>query len=123
MERGIGPDATVTLDFMLKRLAGLVEKLLVYPQNMQKNISQYGDLIFSEGVLLALVRSGLTREEAYSLVQRNAMKVLEEGAAFKESLMKDADVTRKIASEEIKMLFNIKHHMAHIDAIFRQVFI
>ncbi|OGP16074.1 MAG: adenylosuccinate lyase [Deltaproteobacteria bacterium GWA2_50_8] len=122
VERVIGPDATVTLDFMLKRLAGLVEKLLVYPQNMQKNISQYGDLIFSEGVLLALVRSGLTREEAYSLVQRNAMKVLEEGADFKESLMKDADVTRKIAPEEIKRLFNIKHHMAHIDAIFRQVF-
>ncbi|MDP7099633.1 MAG: adenylosuccinate lyase, partial [Rhodospirillales bacterium] len=110
VERMIGPDATVTLDFALNRLAGVVENLLVYPEDMQKNIDQLGGLIFSQRVLLALTQAGVSREDSYLFVQRNAMKVWEQGADFLTELKGDNDVTVKISAGELEELFDIGYH-------------
>lgn len=122
VERMIAPDATVTLDFALNRLVGLVEKLVVYPQNMQRNLDQLGGLIFSQRVLLALTQAGVSREEAYTLVQRNAMNVWEQHADFLSELKADADVVKVLSVDELTELFDLSYHTKHIDTIFARVF-
>ncbi|MGM0560319.1 MAG: adenylosuccinate lyase [Pseudomonadota bacterium] len=120
VERMIGPDATVTLDFALNRMAGVIEKLLVYPENMQRNLDQLGGLVNSQRVLLGLTQAGLSREDAYALVQRNAMKVWEEQADFLELLKADPEVS--IPDADLEALFDPSHHTKHVDTIFRRVF-
>jgi adenylosuccinate lyase len=122
VERMIGPDATVTLDFALARLTGVIDKLLVYPDNMQKNLDRLGGLVHSQRVLLALTQKGASREDAYSLVQRNAMKVWEQGADFLTELKADPDVTALLSNAEIEEKFDLGYHTKHVDTIFRRVF-
>ncbi|HEY0276204.1 MAG TPA: adenylosuccinate lyase [Paenirhodobacter sp.] len=122
VERGIGPDTTVTLDFALNRLAGLIEKLQVYPENMLKNMNKFKGLVMSQRVLLALTQAGVSREDAYRLVQRNAMKVWEKGADFKTELLTDPEVTAALSPAEIEEKFDIGYHTKHVDTIFRRVF-
>lgn len=122
VERMIGPDATVTLDFALARLTNLIENLVLYPENMDKNLNQLQGLVFSQRVLLALTQKGVSREDAYSLVQRNAMKVWEQGKNFKEELSNDKDVTKHLSSKDINELFDIKYHTKNVDKIFADVF-
>ena len=122
VERMIGPDATVTLDFALDRLAGIVEKLLVYPEAMKKNLEKQGGLVHSERVLLALVQKGLAREEAYKLVQRNAMKAWGGEGDFLDLLKRDPQVIQKIRESELEALFDLDHHLKHVDTIFQRVF-
>jgi len=122
VERMIGPDATVTLDFALNRLAGLIENLVVYPERMQANMDRLGGLIFSQRVLLALTQAGVSREDAYRLVQRNAMKVWEQGKDFLTELLADADVTHALPEKDIKSLFDMNYHTKHVDTIFARVF-
>ena len=124
VERYIGPDATITLDFALGRLTGVVDKLLIYPERMQKNLDRMGGLVHSQRVLLALTQAGIGREDSYRIVQRNAMKVWESDGA--ESLMEllkaDPDVTAKMTASEIEDRFNLDYHFKHIDTIFDRVF-
>jgi len=122
VERVIGPDATVALDFALNRLAGVIEKLVVYPDAMARNLASFGGLVNSQRVLLALTQAGATREMAYELVQRNAMKVWSEGADFMKLLMKDADVSKFLGSEKIEACFDLMYHTKHVDLIFERVF-
>ncbi len=122
VERAIGPDATITLDFALHRLAGVVEKLVIYPENMLKNMNKFKGLVMSQRVLLALTQAGVSREDAYRLVQRNAMKVWENGADFKTELLADAEVTKALAPSKIEEKFDIGYHTKHIDTIFTRVF-
>ncbi len=122
VERMIGPDATVTLDFALNRMIGLVENLLVYPERMQANMDKLGGLIFSQRVLLALTQAGVSREDAYTLVQRNAMKVWEQGKDFLTELLADADVTKALPEDEIRAKFDLGYHTKHVDTIFKRVF-
>jgi len=123
VERIMAPDATVLLDFMLSRLAGLVETLVVYPRNMKKNLDRMKGLFFSQKVLLALTESGVSRDEAYRMVQRNAMKVWDEGIEFFEALKQDADVTRNLSIKEMEPLFDLQSYLRHVDTIFRRVFL
>jgi adenylosuccinate lyase len=124
VERYIGPDATITLDFALGRLTGVIDKLLIYPDRMQKNLDRMGGLVHSQRVLLALTQAGISREDSYRIVQRNAMKVWESDGA--ESLMEllkaDPDVTAKMTASEIEDRFNLDYHFKHIDTIFDRVF-
>jgi adenylosuccinate lyase len=122
VERMIGPDATITLDFALARLAGVVDKLLVYPQNMLKNLDRLGGLIHSQRVLLALTQKGVSREEAYSLVQRNAMPVWRGEGDFLTLLKADQDVARALTASELEALFDLGYHMKQVDFIFNRVF-
>ncbi len=122
VERMIGPDATVTLDFALHRLAGVVEKLVVYPENMLANMNRFRGLVMSQRVLLALTQAGVTREDAYRLVQRNAMKVWEEGKDFKTELLADPEVTAALPAAEIEEKFDLGYHTKHVDTIFARVF-
>lgn len=122
VERGIGPDATVTLDFALVRLAGVIDKLLIYPENMQKNLDRLGGLVHSQRVLLALTQKGSSREEAYSLVQRNAMPVWRGEGNFLELLKADPDVTAKLSAADLEALFDLGYHTKHVDTIFKRVF-
>ncbi len=122
VERMIGPDATVTLDFALVRLAGVVDKLVVYPARMQANLDRLGGLVHSQRVLLALTQKGVSREDAYRLVQRNAMPVWERGGDFLENLSADADVTAALSKGELAELFDLGYHLKHVDTIFRRVF-
>lgn len=122
VERMIGPDTTVTLDFALRRLTSMMDKLVVYPDNMQKNLDQLGGLVFSQRVLLALTQKGVSREDAYMLVQRNAMKVWEHGADFLTELKGDGDVTAKLNADELTELFDLTYHTKHVDTIYRRVF-
>ena len=122
VERMIGPDATVTLDFALNRLAGIIEKLVVYPQNMQKNLDKLRGLHNSQRVLLALTQAGLSREDAYALVQRNAMKAWEQGKDFLTELKGDKDVVAKISPADLEGMFDIAYHTKHVDTIFNRVF-
>ncbi|UTD28558.1 adenylosuccinate lyase [Bradyrhizobium sp. WD16] len=121
-ERMMAPDATVTLDFALNRLAGVVDKLLVYPQNMQKNLDRLGGLVHSQRVLLALTQKGASREEAYRLVQRNAMPVWRGEGDFQTLLKNDPDVTKYLSDAEIAEKFDLGYHLKHVDTIFRRVF-
>jgi len=122
VERAIGPDATVTLDFALNRAAGVVEKLLVYPDTMLKNLNQQRGLVFSGRVLLALTQAGVSREDAYRLVQKSAMKVWQEGADFRTELKGDAEVAAKLSDAEIDEQFDLGYHRRNVDAIFKRVF-
>jgi adenylosuccinate lyase len=122
VERMIGPDSTITLDFALARLTGVIDKLLVYPENMAKNLNRLGGLVFSQRVLLALTQAGVAREDAYRLVQRNAMKVWQEGADFLALLKADPDVAAALDERELEALFDMAYHTKHVDTIFRRVF-
>jgi adenylosuccinate lyase len=122
VERMIGPDATVTLDFALNRLTGIVDKLLVYPETMKRNLETLGGLPHSERVLLALVNKGLAREAGYKLVQRNAMKAWHGEGDFAALLKADADVTAKLSAAEIDSIFDLGHHLRYVDTIFDRVF-
>jgi len=122
VERGIAPDATVTLDFALNRLAGVIDKLVVYPDTMLANLHKFRGLVMSQRVLLALTQAGVSREDAYALVQRNAMKVWEEDKDFKTELLADADVTAVLSAAEIEEKFDLGYHTKHVDTIFARVF-
>jgi adenylosuccinate lyase len=124
VERYIGPDATVTLDFALARLTGVIDKLLVYPERMQRNLDLMGGLVHSQRVLLALTQAGASREDSYRLVQRNAMKVWESGGSLSllELLKADEEVTALLSAEEIEVRFDLGYHLKHVDTIFERVF-
>ncbi|APT34222.1 MULTISPECIES: adenylosuccinate lyase [Methylobacterium] len=122
VERMIGPDATVTLDFALARMTGVMEKLLVYPANMQKNLDRLGGLIHSQRVLLALTQAGVSREDSYRLVQRNAMPVWRGEGDFLALLKADPEVAAALAPEQIEACFDLDYHFKHVDTIFGRVF-
>ncbi len=129
VERMIGPDATITLDFALARLTGVVDKLVVYPERMEANMNRLGGLVHSQRILLALTQAGVSREDAYRLVQRNAMKVWESyqrsGSAdvdFLELLLADSDVRAALSEEDIRARFDMGYHTKHADTIFKRVF-
>jgi adenylosuccinate lyase len=122
VERMIGPDATVTLDFALVRLTGVIDKLLVYPQNMQKNLDLLGGLVHSQRVLLALTQKGASREDAYKFVQRNAMPVWRGEGDFLDLLKKDPDVKALLTDAELEEKFDLGYHLKHVDTIFTRVF-
>ena len=122
VERMIGPDATVTLDFALARMTSVIDKLLVYPENMMNNMNKFRGLVHSQRVLLALTQAGVSREDAYRLVQRNAMKVWEQGKDFLEELLADDEVRAALSEEEIREKFDLGYHTKHVDTIFRRVF-
>ncbi len=122
VERYIGPDATVTLDFALARLTGVIDKLVVYPQRMERNLNLYRGLIHSQRVMLALTQKGVSREDAYRLVQRNAMKVWEDGKDFMQELKADPEVRAAMSESEIDDKFDLGHHLKRVDAIFARVF-
>ncbi|MEQ9609582.1 MAG: adenylosuccinate lyase [Kiloniellaceae bacterium] len=122
VERMFAPDATVTLDFALNRLAGVVEKLLIYPETMQKNLDKLGGLVHSQRVLLALTQAGISREDSYRLVQRNAMKVWGGEGDFLALLKSDPEIAGKIADEKLAACFDASYHTKHVDTIFTRVF-
>ena len=122
VERMIGPDATITLDFALTRLTSIIDKLVVYPAAMQKNLDKLGGLIHSQRVLIALTQKGVPREEAYRLVQRNAMKAWSGESDFLSLLKTDKDVRGKLSEKELEANFDLDHHFRHVDTIFRRVF-
>jgi adenylosuccinate lyase len=122
VERFIGPDATITLDFALARLTGVIDKLLIYPANMQKNLDKLSGLHNSQRVLLALTQAGISREDSYRLVQRNAMKTWEHGADFLASLKADPEVSSRISAAELEAMFDLGYHFKHVDTIFARVF-
>jgi adenylosuccinate lyase len=122
VERMIGPDATVTLDFALARLAGIIDKLIVYPGNMLQNLDRAGGLVHSQRVLLALTQKGVSREEAYRLVQRNAMKAWRGEGEFLALLKADPDVSKHLSEQELIANFDLDFHLAHVDTIFARVF-
>jgi len=122
VERMIGPDATITLDFALVRLTGLIDKLLVYPANMQKNLDRLGGLIHSQRVLLALTQKGVSREDAYALVQRNAMPVWRGEGEFLPLLKADPDIAKVLSPSELEALFDLGYHLKNVDIIFKRVF-
>jgi adenylosuccinate lyase len=122
VERVFGPDATIALDFALARLTGMIDKLLVYPDTMQANLDRYSGLVHSQRVLLALTQAGLSREDAYQAVQRNAMKVWLEGKDFLKELLADPGVSGKISPAALAECFDLGYHFKHVDTIFRRVF-
>lgn len=122
VERMIAPDATVTMDFALTRLAGIIDKLVIYPQRMKANMDKLGGLIFSQRVLLALTQAGVSREDSYRLVQRNAMKVWEQGKDFLTELCADKEVTDSLQPAAIAALFDQSYHTKHVNTIFKRVF-
>ncbi|MEO1039244.1 MAG: adenylosuccinate lyase [Pseudomonadota bacterium] len=122
VERGIGPDATVHLDFALHRLAGVVEKLVVRPEAMMENLEAQGGLHNSQRVLLALTQKGVSREDAYRLVQRNALKTWDEGGQLADRLKADPDVSERLSDADIDALTDLDHHLKHVDTIFERVF-
>lgn len=121
-ERMIAPDATVTLDFALHRMTGVIEKLVVYPEAMSRNLNRFRGLIHSQRILLALTGAGVSREDAYRLVQRNAMKVWEEGRDFLEELLADTEIRDALSEEDIRERFDLAYHTKHVDTIFERVF-
>lgn len=122
VERMIGPDATVTLDFALARLTNVIDNLVVYPENMKKNLDKLGGLVHSQRVLLALTQKGVSREDAYAMVQRNAMPVWRGEGEFRTLLGADPDVSAKLSPAELDELFDLSYHFKHVDTIFRRVF-
>ncbi|WP_299963245.1 adenylosuccinate lyase [uncultured Roseobacter sp.] len=122
VERNIGPDTTITLDFALARLTMVVDKLVIYPDNMLANMNKFRGLVMSQRVLLALTQAGVSREDAYKLVQRNAMKVWEEGKDFKTELLADTEVTAALSPAEIEEKFDLGYHTKHVETIFARVF-
>jgi adenylosuccinate lyase len=122
VERMIGPDTTITLDFALHRLTGVIDKMLIYPDNMLANMNKFSGLVMSQRVLLALTQAGVSREDSYKLVQRNAMKVWDHGMDFKTELLGDAEVLAALSVEEIEEKFDMGYHTKHVDTIFKRVF-
>ena len=122
VERNIGPDATVTLDFALARLTGVIDKLVVYPENMDANLNKFRGLVHSQRVMLALTQKSVSREDAYRLVQRNAMRVWEQGADFMAELKADDEVTAALSDAEIEEKFDLGYHTKHVETIFARVF-
>jgi adenylosuccinate lyase len=122
VERMIGPDATATLDFALMRLAGIIDKLIIYPENMRKNLDRLGGLVHSQRILIALTQAGVAREDAYRLVQRNAMRVWRGEGDFLTFLKADKDVRKHLSEAELKANFDLGHHFKHVDTIFKRVF-
>jgi adenylosuccinate lyase len=122
VERMIGPDATVTLDFALGRLTGLIEKLMVYPGNMQKNLDRLGGLVHSQRVLIALTKAGMSREDAYKTVQTHAMQVWQGKGDFLTLLKNDANVRKALSAKELEASFDLGYHLKHVDTIFKRVF-
>ncbi len=122
VERGIGPDSTVHLDFALRRLTGVIDKLLVYPENMTRNMNRLGGLIHSQRILLALTQKGMSREDSYAAVQRNAMPVWRGEGQFLDLLKADKDVSQLMSNAELEALFDLGYHTKHVDTIFHRVF-
>jgi adenylosuccinate lyase len=124
VERYIGPDATITLDFALARLTGVMDKLVIYPNRMQKNLDRMGGLVHSQRVLLALTQAGASREDSYRLVQRNAMKVWESDGrlSLMELLKDDPEVSALLSAEQIEERFDLDYHFKHVDTIFSRIF-
>ena len=122
VERVFGPDATIALDFALQRLAGVVEALVIYPESMQANLDQLGGLVHSQQLLLALTQAGVSREAAYSMVQRNAMESWKTGASYRDLLKNDAEVVSNLGEDGIDALFDLDQHFRHVDTIFARVF-
>lgn len=122
VERAIGPDTTITLDFALHRLTGVIDKMLIYPDNMLANMNKFSGLVMSQRVLLALTQAGVSREDSYKLVQRNAMKVWDHGKDFKTELLADEEVLAALSVEEIEDKFDMGYHTKHVDTIFKRVF-
>jgi len=122
VERAIGPDTTITLDFALHRLTGVIDNMLIYPDNMLANMNKFSGLVMSQRVLLALTQAGVSREDSYKLVQRNAMKVWEDGKDFKTELLADEEVLAALSAEEIEEKFDLGYHTKHVDKIFKRVF-
>jgi adenylosuccinate lyase len=122
VERVMAPDATIALDFALARTIGMMEKLVVYPERMKKNLDDLGGLVFSQRVLLALTQAGMSREGAYVAVQRNAMAVWREGGSFLQNLQNDPDVTQHLDADALAALFNMAYHTKHVDTVFKRVF-
>jgi adenylosuccinate lyase len=118
----IGPDATVTLDFALNRLAGVIEKLVVYPETMKKNLDKLKGLHNSQRVLLALTQAGVSREDAYEMVQRHAMKAWEDGRDFLAELKSDPEITAEVPAKKLEEMFDLAYHLKHVDTIFKRVF-
>ncbi len=122
VERVIAPDATIALDFMLRRMIYVLGNLCVYPENMKRNLEKSGGAVFSEKVLLALVEKGVARDTAYRMVQRHALKVGKEGGDLKRELLQDAEIRRQLTAQEIDAIWGVKHHLANVDFIFRRAF-
>jgi adenylosuccinate lyase len=122
VERYIGPDATITLDFALARAAGVVDKLIVYPERMKENLERTRGLVHSQRVLLALTQAGVGREEAYAIVQRNAMRAWNGEGDLLSLLKADNDITRALPAAELENLFDLDYHLKHVDTIFARVF-
>ena len=122
VERGIAPDATAHLDFALRRLAGVIDKLVVYPENMLRNLDKLGGLVHSQRILLALTQKGMSREDSYAAVQRNAMPVWRGEGQFLDLLKKDKDVSKHLSANELEALFDLGYHFTHVDTIFKRVF-
>ena len=122
VERVFAPDATIGLDFALHRLAGVIENLLIYPETMQANLDKLGGLVHSQQVLLALTQKGVSREDSYVYVQRNAMKIWAEGGSYLDELKADKDVAAKLTNSELDALFDLEQHFRHVDTIFDRVF-
>jgi adenylosuccinate lyase len=122
VERGIGPDATIHLDFALHRLANVVERLNVYPENMQKNLDLLGGVVNSQRLLLEMAKRGMDRQAAYVVVQRSAMRFYEQGTDFKTALLADADLAKVMSPADIEACFTTGYHLRHVDQIFTRVF-
>jgi adenylosuccinate lyase len=122
VERMIAPDTTVTLDFALARLTSMMDRLVVYPENMMKNLDGLGGLVHSQRVLLALTQKGMSREDAYSAVQRNAMRAWEQGGDFQANLKADKEVMARMTADEVTEMFDLGYHTKHVDTIFKRVF-
>ncbi|MET0501670.1 MAG: adenylosuccinate lyase [Candidatus Binatia bacterium] len=122
VERVIAPDATIVLDFMLRRMIYVLGNLCVYPENMKRNLEKSGGTVFSEKVLLALVDKGIPRDTAYRLVQRHALKVGRDGGDLKEELLQDPEIRRALSAQELEKVWGVKHHLTNVDLIFRRVF-
>jgi adenylosuccinate lyase len=122
VERVIAPDATIALDFMLRRIIYVLGNLCVYPENMKRNLEKSGGTVFSEKVLLALVAKGIARDAAYRMVQRHALRVGKEGGDLKRALLADPEIRRHLSSREIEASWSVKKQLTHVDFIFRRVF-
>jgi adenylosuccinate lyase len=122
VERGIAPDATIHLDFALHRLAGVIEKLVVYPERMRENLDRLGGLVHSQRVLLALTQAGASREDSYAMVQRNAMPAWRGEGRFLDNLKADKDVRARLSAETLEALFDEAYHFRCVDEIFQRVF-
>ena len=122
VERVIAPDATIALDFMLRRMTYVLGELCVYPENMKRNLEKSGGAVFSEAVLLALVDKGVSRDAAYRMVQRHALKIARDGGELKDELLKDREITSYLSAREVEAVWGLKHHLANVDFIFRRVF-